>query len=75
MAERGVVLSLDEGTTGVTSAVVGLDGEAADDLPRREVRVAEDLDFAHPGAPLGRLACAPRGQQREREQSERATRR
>ena len=27
MAERGVVLSLDEGTTGVTSAVVGLDGE------------------------------------------------
>ncbi|HEV2027066.1 MAG TPA: glycerol kinase GlpK [Candidatus Dormibacteraeota bacterium] len=27
MAERGVVLSLDEGTSGVTSAVVGLDGE------------------------------------------------
>jgi glycerol kinase len=27
VAERGVVLSLDEGTTGVTSAVVGLDGE------------------------------------------------
>ena len=27
MPERGVVLSLDEGTTGVTSAVVGLDGE------------------------------------------------
>lgn len=27
MAERGVVLSLDEGTTGVTSAVVGLEGE------------------------------------------------
>ncbi|HEY8802669.1 MAG TPA: glycerol kinase GlpK [Candidatus Dormibacteraeota bacterium] len=26
MAERGVVLSLDEGTTGVTSAVVGIDG-------------------------------------------------
>ncbi len=27
MAERGVVLSLDEGTTGATAAVVGLDGE------------------------------------------------
>ena len=27
MAERGVVLSLDEGTTGATSVVVGLDGE------------------------------------------------
>ena len=27
MAERGVVLSLDEGTTGATTAVVGLDGE------------------------------------------------
>jgi glycerol kinase len=27
VAERGVVLSLDEGTTGVTSAVVGLGGE------------------------------------------------
>jgi glycerol kinase len=27
VAERGVVLSLDEGTTGVTSAVVGLDGD------------------------------------------------
>src|SRR6202162_4545246 len=27
MAERGVVLSLDEGTTGATAVVVGLDGE------------------------------------------------
>jgi len=27
VAERGVVLSLDEGTTGATAAVVGLDGE------------------------------------------------
>ena len=27
MAERGVVLSLDEGTTGATTAVVGLDGD------------------------------------------------
>src|SRR6202165_2349375 len=27
VAERGVVLSLDEGTTGATTAVVGLDGE------------------------------------------------
>ena len=27
MAERGVVLSLDEGTTGTTAVVVGLDGE------------------------------------------------
>src|ERR1700693_6305572 len=27
MAERGVVLSLDEGTTGATAVVVGMDGE------------------------------------------------
>src|ERR1700686_639962 len=27
MPERGVVLSLDEGTTGATAVVVGLDGE------------------------------------------------
>ncbi len=27
VAERGVVLSLDEGTTGATAIAVGLDGE------------------------------------------------
>ncbi len=35
MAERGVVLSLDEGTTGATAVVVGLDGEVAQRVTAR----------------------------------------